>query len=244
MKKFLFAALLMTLMTGCHLLPGRVEYFQKTVKPVPVLADQATLVQAQKQAAQFVAAKTEQAKVAAAATDADATVQVPLAEAAVVAGPLSTSLGPPLKSWASSGTNLGTLVNRETAKLDQKLDAYAKKVEPLEGKKIEGTGFIQMGFFTQWAIILGLGGIVWAGLKIYGLSNPVVGAGLNVAERVGSKTVAAGLHQMVQGGEAFKDLISKNFDAKTVEQIKVLFNVAHRTEQDNEVQALIKRLTV
>jgi hypothetical protein len=70
-------------MTGCSsLFPARVEHFQKKVKPVPVLADQPKLVEAQKQAAQFVDKKVAEAQTAAAATSADVSVQVPLAEAA------------------------------------------------------------------------------------------------------------------------------------------------------------------
>lgn len=234
--------LLLSLGTACHLLPGKAEYFQKKVKPVPVAADQPALVEAQKQAAQFVDKKVAQARVAAATTHADASVQVPLAEAATVSGPLFMSLGPPTCPWFDTATNLALSLDHQTARLDNKVEAYAKKVEPLEGKKIADTGLIKIGFFTQWGIVLGVLALGYGALKIYGFSNPVVGAGLSVAQRVGGKALAAGFHQVVAGGNAFLAEIKPGI-TYTAEEIKKLFVTSHRQEQDSHVQTLVKTIS-
>lgn len=242
MKNAVLVALLLSLTTGCHLLPGKSEYFQKKVKPVPVVADAPKLVEVQKQAAQFVAKKVEDAKIAAATTQADVSVQVPLAEAATVAGPLSTSLGPPIAPWTDTAPKLAVKVDHETAVLDKNIVAYAKKVEPLEGKKIEGTGLFQIGFFTQWGIVLVLLGLGYAALKVYGFTNPLVGAGTKVAERVGANVAATAFHQVVKGGEAFLGAVKPGV-SYTAEQIKQLFVTSHRQEQDAHVQDLVQRVT-
>lgn len=242
MKNVVLAGLLLLMTTGCHLLPGNAEYFQKKVKALPTPALQPALVEGQKQAAQFVDKKIDEAKTAAAASRADVSVQVPLAEAATVSGPLSATLGPPTAPWADSATKLAVKIDHETATLDKKIAKYAQKVAPLVGKEIEGTGLIQIGFFTQWALILGVLGLGWAAFKVYGMTNPVVGAGTKVAERVGSHVAATAVHQIVKGGEAFLGAIKPGV-AYTAEEIKQLFVSSHRQEQDSHVQDLVQRVT-
>lgn len=230
------------LLTGCHLLPGKAEYFQKHVKALPTAATQPSLVEAQKQAAQFVDNKVSEAKTAAAATAADVSVQVPLAEAATVAGPLSTSLGPPTAPWADTAPKLAVKVDSETAKLDKKVTAYAKKNESVVGKKIEGTGLFQIGFFTQWGILLGVLGLGWVALKIYGFTNPVVGAATDVAQRVSSKVLASGFHQVVAGGNRFLKTAESKLTPENFKQVQEIFKSSHSQEQDSAVQSLVKQL--
>lgn len=240
--KLVALILFLNLLTGCHLLPGDAEYFQKKVKAVPTVALQPAMVEAQKQAGQFVDKKIDEAKTAAAVTAADVSVQVPLAEAAVVSGPLSSSLGAPLKPWTDTAPKLAIKVDHEAALLDKKIVKYAEKTAPLIGKEIEGTGVFQVGFFTQWALVLGVLALGWAALKIYGVVNPMVGAGTKVAERVGSNVVAAAFSQVVQGGEAFLKAV-KPGATYTADEIKKIFVATHRQEQDVQVQDLVQRVT-
>lgn len=224
-------------------MPARVEHFQKKVKSVPTAATEPKLVEAQKQAAQFVDKKVTEAQTAAAATSADVSVQVPLAEAAVVSGPLVTSMGPPASPWTGTAPKLAGKVDAETAKLDKKVATYAVKTAPLVGKEIEGTGLIQMGFFTQWALVLGVLALGWVALKVYGMVNPVAGLASNVVGRVSSKLLHAGFHQVIEGGEKFKELAEAANRALTFDEIKALYRQAQEATQDRSVQGLVKQLT-
>lgn len=241
--KIVGVVLFLNLLTGCHLLPGNAEYFQKKVKAVPVLSAQPALVEAQKQAAAFVDTKIDEAKVAAAATSADVSVQVPLAEAATVSGPLSTSLGPPAAPWTAPATKLAVKVDHETAALDKKVVKYAEKTAPLVGKEIEGTGFFQIGFFTQWALVLGVVALGWVGFKIFGTIYPAAGFAGNIVGRVSSKVLNAGFHQVVEGGEKFKKLAEAANKALSYDEIKALYAQAQMVSQDRNVQSLVKNLT-
>lgn len=235
---------LILLLTSCSLLPGKVEYFQKKVKPVPVAADQPRLVESQKQAAQFLDRKVSEARLAAALTQADLTVQTPLSDAASVSGPLFMSLGPPATPWLSSGPDLAKDLSRQTALLDHKVDAYAKRTEPLEGKKIEGTGFFQIGYFTQLALFVGLAAVLWIGWKFLGTVYPVAGLAQNVVGRISSKVFHAGFHQVVEGGEKFKALVKDANCALSPDEIKALYAQAQQMTQDRDVQDVVKKLTL
>lgn len=235
---------LLVLLTGCSLLPGRVEYGQREVKAVPQAHTRPALVEAQKQAAAFTSDRIDEARIAAASTGADARVQVPLAEASPVAMSLSYSLGAPARPWTRTGEDLGLRLNAQTAHLDQDVSKYAQKVQKDVGKEIEGTGLVQMGFFTQWAIVLGLVALGWIALKIFGVFNPVAALAGNVVGRVSSKVVNAGFHQVVEGGEKFKQLVAKANKALSPEEIKALYAQAQQTVQDREVQDVIQKLTL
>lgn len=241
--KLVGLVLLLNLAAGCHLLPGNAEYFQKKVKAVPTPALQPALVESQKQAADFVDKKIDEAKTAAAATAADVSVQVPLAEAATVSGPLSTSLGPPARPWTDSAPKLAVKVDAETAKLDKKVATYAQKTAPLVGKEIEGTGLFQIGFFTQWALVLGVLALGWVAFRIYGLTNPVAGLAGKAIGRVSSTLLNTALHQTVSAGERFKAAIEKRTDPMTPAEIKALLREYQERSQDAPVQDLIKSIT-
>ena len=245
MKKILAKALpllfLLLISEGCSLFPKSVEYFQKSVKAVPTASS--ALQENQKQAAQAVDSKIQEARIAAAETRADPSVQVPLAQAAPVARALTYSLGPPISLWTDNLTNLADSLNTKTAKLDKKVDDYAKDVQPLVGKKIEDTGLFKIGYFTQIGLLFGLGALVWFGLKVYGVFNPAVGTATSVVGRVSSKVLHAGFHQVVAGGEKFKELVEKANKSLSPDEIKELFAQAHERSQDQGVQDLIKQIT-
>lgn len=226
--------------TGCKLLPGRVEYFQKEVKAIPGV--EAPAVQRQKQAADYLAAKTQQTKEAAIATDADSSVLVPATEAAVVAGGLSTSLGPPETPYRGPATNLAARLEKDRAQIDNRIDKAREKQAPLVGKDIVGTGLINISWFTQAGLLVGLVLLAWVGVKIYGFINPAVGAGVGLVERVSSKLAAKAFSSTAQGIEHFKETLKPGV-TYTGEQVKEFLRTALQKKQDQDVQQLARKLT-
>ena len=242
-KKVLLVLTLNLTLAGCSLLPGRVEYGQREVKEVPNVAARPELQEAQKRAADFTADRIDEARVAAAKTDADASVQVPLAEASPVAMSLAYSLGAPERPWTRTGQDLADDLNRQQAKLDQSVNKYARKVQKDVGKDIEGTGIIQMGYFTQLFLVAGLGVVLWIGWKIFGAFYAPAALAQNVVGRVSTKVLGKGFHQAIEGGEKFKQAVKDLNRALEPKEIKELFAQAQSTVQDRDVQDLIKSLT-
>jgi hypothetical protein len=240
MKKKLLPIFLLALLTGCSLLPGRVEYFQKEVQPIPELS--ASQVQHQKQAAEYVAEKAQETKENAIETGADVSVIVPATETAVVAGSLSTSMGPPLRPHKGTAEALAATVERDRAKVDQKIDKQRHDTAALVGKDIEGTGAISMSWFTQAGIVLGACFLVFTALKIYGLFNPIVGAGMGITQRVTGKMAAAAFSSTAHGIEEFKGLLEDGV-TYTKDQIKEALATSLQMKQDGSVQDLAYRLT-
>jgi hypothetical protein len=227
-------------LTGCGILPKNVEFFQKKVHSIPEMSNAG--IERQKEAAHFLAEKTQATKEAAITTHADISVIVPATESAVVARALETSLGPPASPTDDPAPKLAEKLEHDRAKVDKAIDKQREKVEPLVGKKIEGTGFFQFGYFTWLAILAGVGFLIWSGLKIYGFVNPAVGAGLGVAERIGSKTAALAFSQTAHGIESVKNALKPGV-AYTTEQIKEMLATHLQMKQDAQVQDLVKRLT-
>jgi hypothetical protein len=229
-----------SLVAGCGLLPKNVEFGQKKVKPIPEMSDAG--IERQKEAAHFIAEKAQAAKEAALATFADVSVVVPITEATVVSRALETSLGPPITLSTDSAPSLAKKLEHDRAKVDQKIDKQREKTEPLVGKKIEGTGWLQIGYLTYLACIAGLVFLVWAGLKVYGIFNPAVGAGLGIAERIGSKTAALAFSQTAHGIESVKNAL-KPGATYTAEKVKEMLATHLQMKQDSHVQELVRRLT-
>lgn len=230
----------LSLLAGCSLLPGKVEYFQDKVKAVPAKTD--VQKEHEKQAADYLSSKTKEIVAEAIKIDAPS-VLTPARAADNVASALSLSLGVPA-SPARNDADLVAALRFDVARLDRKLDTYAKNVQPNVGKAIEGTGLIQVGFFTQWAIVLGVLALVWAGLKVYGMFNPIVGIGMNVAGRVGSKALTGAVTSLVAGGEKFKEALQvSKIPLEVQEEVQKLFRAAHESAQDKPVQELVQKLT-
>lgn len=241
-RLILAATLGSILWAGCSLMPRDVEYFQRKVRPVPELSDSGR--EHQRQAAHYVAEKARQTKEAAIKAQADISVVVPATEASVVAESLSGSLGPAKSVYYGGATNLARSLDYDQAKLNSKISDYREHVEQDVGKKIEGTGLIQVGYFTQVAIILGVLALLWFGLKVYGMFNPFVGLGTNVVGHVASKTLALGFKQVVGAGEKFKQYLeSSTLSDADKAAVADLFSRAHIEGQDERIQDLIKSLT-
>lgn len=240
MKNLIALTLSLCLLTGCKLVPKTVEFFQRKVKPVPVLNDDA--LERQRQAADFVAKKTEAVKVAAIGTQADVTVIVPATEAAITSQALSSSVGPPESPWPDSADLLAQKLQTDRAKHEQNLTTYAKRTQADVGKKIEGTGFFRLGYFSYIGLIVGLVLLAGLALKLYGMVNPVVGAATGTIQRMGARLVGRGFTELVEGGEKFKEYLEQSpltHDVKVT--IQDLFTRAHKETQSRDVQIAVAK---
>ena len=236
------AALSLSLLAGCSLLPKKVEYFQHKVKPLPEFSESAK--EHLRQCAQVVAVKTAQTKEAAIAEGSSTNVLTPAADASTAAQALSQSLGPPHKSWSKPVTNLTRELQYDLADFNAEIEDYRNDIKADVGKKIEGTGRIQIGYFTQWVLIIGFVLLVWAGLKVYGLINPAVGLGVNLVGRVGSSILSRGVAEIVAGGERFKNYLKASGLSREVQdRVADLFRRAQMEAQSQDVQAIVTDLT-
>ncbi len=240
-SSLLLSSLLLT--SGCGiLLPKKVELFQRKVRAVPVYADSAE--ENQRQAAQRIVVEADAARVAALQSHASTNIIAPLVAAEQVAGALSTSLGPPSKPYRYSSDSLSNRLIRNRAELNAAIESYADKVQKDVGKSIEGTGLVRIGYFSMIGGLLLLGALVWFGLKVYGISNPIVGGVTSVIGRISSSILHKGFTQVVAGGEAFKAMLDKsNLDEKTAAYVKQMFVTAQKTAQDADVKAVVTNIT-
>ena len=232
---------------GCSLIPKNVEFFQKKVRAVPELPAKAH--ETQRQAAQYIVEKTEEAHTAAAQEDASPAVTLPLRDAHDVAEGLSVSLGPPANPWKQEAEVLAWKLRNQKADYERELEKYRARVEPLEGKKIEGTGKINLGYFTYVGLLIGLALFVVLAVKVVGMIYPPVGAGLTglkFAGRIGTKVLSRGFGEVIEAGESFKNKLKARAESTpniTVEEVLELFRQEHRGAQSRDVQDLIQTLT-
>jgi hypothetical protein len=249
--KLILLALLVVSLSGCSLIPKRVELGQDRVRPFPVA--KASEIETQRQAAQRAATKSRELLVAAVDENASPRVVEPAQEVTVLTESISRSLGPPLRSAPVDQTSLelSRRLDAALAKLNQRLDSFKEDNDKNAGKKIEGTGFLQIPYFVWLGGVVLLSfvgliilGVLWTFLKMYALSNPPLALGLN-AVATGGKVAAKAVSQLVAGGEKFKSWlqtevpeISDSLRTKIVD----LFHSAHKESQDTTVQQAIDEL--
>lgn len=228
--------------SGCALIPKRVEFGEKKVQAVPTRSPAAQ--EHLRQAAQVTAAKIDEAQLAAAITKADPTVTAPIAEAKSVSDAVADEVGPPKVQWDGESELLARELNHDHAVLNQKIAKYAAKVQPEVGKKIEGTGWFSVSYFTYVGGILVLVGLAYGALKIYGMTNPSVGLGVNAVTSVASKVVSKGFSELVAGGEAFKQYVEASpLTADVKAYVSSLFVQAHTSNQSVDTQKIVDTLT-
>lgn len=228
-------------MSGCGIIPKSVELFQKKVKPVPVKTEKAA--ELERQAIDFIDQKVEKAYIAGIKENVSTNVIQPLRDAHIVAPSLLTSLGPPATPWKSTSTNLALSLDKSTAALNSKLEDYRDKNEKLEGKKIEGTGIVQMPWLVYIAILVILFYIIKFALSIYGSINPVVGLGFRVA-KVPVDLLKRGFSEIIEAGETFKDSIEDKIEDPVVKnEVIDLFRQAHLAKQSRDTQDVIQTIT-
>jgi len=234
----------LVMLAGCGtLIPKKVEFFQKKVKAVPEKT--ASDLEAERQAA-YAASLSARITVDAALKNNDpASVVLPAKNTEALTEAVSTSLGPPQSIPTGAVTNLANRVIENKAELNRKIARYSDRVEPLVGKKIEGTGLVRIPYFVYIGILVAIGFIVWTGLKIYGAANPVVGLGTNVVGRVSSSVLSGAVSELSKGGELFKEKVQNSeLTAELKAKVLDLFTHAHVQAQDKSTQDIVKALTV
>lgn len=232
------------LVAGCNLMPKPVEIGQQKVRAVPAKSSQA--VEAERQAAQLITQRTSEARDAVLLSGATNALP-PLTDARDAALGLSYSLGAPLRPWESSGAELSARLGYLEAKLDRALSQYRVDVAPNVGKKIEGTGLLQIPYFLWLALVAGGLFLVWTGIQIVGAVYPPVGLGvrgLSAAGRIGGRTAARAFEQVVRGGEAFKDALDRSdLDDRVKASVLDMLRRHQMGSQDEQVQVLVRDLT-
>lgn len=232
---------LVLLISGCSaLLPGKKEFFQSKVPSFPA---KEKLEEKTKEAAAFVAEKVTIAYDEGLKAQVTNTVMEPLKEAKTVAIPLADSVGHPETPYHGPATNLVTQMDKLAARYEVALHRLENKLDDLEGKKIEGTGAIQVGYFSYLAILLGIGAFLWFVLRIVSVFNPPVALGMQ-AVGVGGTLLRKGFTEVVHAGEKFKDMVkAKVEDPELQDHILALFKQAHMETQSTDVQHVVKSLT-
>jgi len=235
------AALALT--TGCgSLIPKRLEFFQSKVKPFPELT--ASQKETQREAAALAAKRANDTLSAANKAGSPAEVISPASDTVDLTRSVSTSLGPPKSPYTGPATNLSTKLDGSTANLNNRVEDFAKREEKFVGHKVEGTGLFSISYFSYIGGILLLIFLAWTALKIYGMVNPAVGAGVGIVGRVSSSVLSRGMAEVAAGGESFKNYLhTSGFDAAIKEKVLDLFSRAHKENQSSDVQDVIQKLT-
>lgn len=228
-------------LAGCSFLsPGKKEFFQSKVPQFP---ESPKLEESTKQGLTFVKYKVDEAYTEGLKAEITNSVMTPLAEAKLVIPPLISSIGHPKSEYTGDATNLVNKLNQQLAAYEKELNKLKDKLQGFEGKKIEGTGWIQVSYWTYITGLLILGFIIYIAIKILSMIYPPVTVGTSVV-KMGSNLLAKGFSSVVQAGENFKnDLDKKIQDPKTAEYIKELFRDHQMKAQDLDIQNTIRTLT-
>ena len=128
-------------LTGCNIIPKKVEYFQDRVQPMPERPAQSD--ESLRQAARLAADRAAATERAALSTDAAPEVIQPASDTAVLTSAVSAQVGPPSKAWQGDVPTLIAHMDAQEASYRRELESYRAEVRELAGKKIEGTGAIQ-----------------------------------------------------------------------------------------------------
>ena len=231
---------------GCGLIPKNVEFFQKKIRPVPEKVEKAK--ERERQAAEYVDSQLQTAKDQAVTMGLTNGLFTSITNAKTVSGPLSVSLGPPESKWTGPPQRLGDDLLLEVAKLNRRLDIYTQSNQKIEGKKVEGTGLVNVPYFVYIVIVGGLVFLAIIGIKIalgvLSATNPAIGLGANVVKGLGSKVIAKGFSQIVKGGEEFLKRAEEEIsDPDLYEKVKQMFLDEQQKAQDQHIKDAIKQLT-
>lgn len=232
-------------LTGCGLIPKRVEFFQEKVRPVPALRDGDKEVQ--RQAAKQAAERADETLKAALHEGSGPAVVEPAKETAQLTDVVSESLGPPLHRSTETSEQLVLRLEKTIAKLNQRIEDFKKDNDENAGKKIEGTGLISVPYFAWLGIVGAALFVIYFVLRtlvtVAAAGSPPVALGLQ-AVQLGGRGVAALAKEVIHGGEVFKEKLAESGLAEEVqEQVKKLFVSSHREAQSPSTQDAIKKLT-
>jgi hypothetical protein len=237
-------AALLFVSNGCALLPKSVEFFQKKVKAVPELSPRGE--ELRRQAAQRAEIKARETVVAALTENASTNVVAPAKETEQLTEAVSESLGPPSRPSTQTTDALIQSLQKQIATLNEKLDAYRERTEKLEGKKIEGTGFLQIPYFAWLGFVALLVFVAWhllhTFLTVASAANPGAAVGVG-AMNVAASLAGKGLHQVVAGGKEFLAWLNKEVtDPALQKKISDAFVSIQKQKQDQDVQTVVKTL--
>lgn len=245
MRGFILLVALSILTTGCGLIPKTVEFGQRKVKGIPPKTT--AQLEAEREAAKYAADQSLETLVAASHEGASTNVLTPARKTLVVTSALSSSLGAPASPWKGEADALARRLGTMEARLDAAVESMRKRQAQDVGKKIEGTGWLQVPYLLWVGIVVGGGFLVWTVLKIVGTIYPPVGlgvSGLSFAGRASASVVQTALHQVVRGGEWFKDKLSTvELTPEQRAAVLDLFRTQQQSSQDEQVQELLKKLT-
>jgi hypothetical protein len=234
--------ILMLGLTGCGILPKRVEFFQDKVQRFPVPASKQ--IELQREVARKANDKAAETLHQAIKENSSPTLLVPAAETEKLTAAVAESVGAPAKSPAKLETDaLITDLRAQMAKLDNKVTEFVKDNNENAGKKIEGTGLVQVPYFAWTGGILVFLLVGWYILRTVAgaaaLANPGAAVGVGAMNVAGS-VVSKAFQQVVKGGEEFKDWVGKEINDPALKQ-KVLdaFTAAHKETQDQDVKSLV-----
>lgn len=247
--KALIGLLIAVSLTGCSVLrPKPVELFQQKVEKVPEYTPRA--VEIQRQAATLAAVRARDTLVAATAAEAPESVLVPAKDTVILTDAVAGSLGAPSTPPPTNAQVLAERLLVATGELQKQLDQYRKEVQEVAGKRIEGTGLVQIPYFV-WVFLVGFGlvfvvavGFVgWVFVRAAAASNPLARAAVSAAGLT-AELAQKGFVQVVRGGERFKQALTKTVTDQTLQQkILELFRQEQQKAQDADVQHVIKEIT-
>lgn len=239
--KLALVILACTFLTGCGLIPKRVELFQDKVRKFP--EESAKLVELQKEAAHAAKVETRETVKAALLEDASTNVLQHAEAAAVLTDVVSTSLGPPVKKPSE---DVADELRHAVAILDAKIETFKQANNENAGKKIEGTGLIQVPYFIYLAGFVLVVVVAWhlakLALTAAAAANPAAAVGLgalNVAGTVAGK----GLVQVVKGGKNFLKWVDEQIPDEALKaKLVEAFTASHKQAQDQEVRAVVDQV--
>jgi hypothetical protein len=232
-------------LTSCGtLLPKKVELFQDKVKKFPEISYAQKEVQ--RQAAQRAKEKASETLVAAVAEKASPFVISPATETVVLTDVVADVVGPPAKRPTIDTVALADEVRKTLATQAKKVDSFKEDSNENAGKKIEGTGLVQVPYFAWLGGVLVIVFVLWhlakLALTAASAANPgaLVGVG---AMNVASSTASRGLVQIVNGGKRFVEWANKTVEDPALRQnILDAFVDSHKRAQDEDVKAVVDRL--
>lgn len=226
------------LLSGCAILPKPVEYFQDRVRPVPERGEPSE--ESLRQAARLAADRAAETERAALTTEAAPEVLVPARDTVVLTGTVSERLGPPAAPWRGEIEALVARMDAQEARYQRDLSTYRAQVQENVGKPIEGTGAIQIGYFTHLLILAAICAVAWMIVRIIAIFNAPVAVGLKTVEG-GSRFLGRALAEVVEAGQDFKTRLRKRLadQPDLAESIIDDFREAHRTSQSRDVQRTV-----
>jgi hypothetical protein len=235
-----FLAVVLAL-TGCNIIPKKVEYFQERVQPMPERTRQAD--ESLRQAARLAADRAAATERAAISTDAAPEVIQPASDTAILTNAVSAQVGPPAKAWQGDIPALIARMDAQEATYRRELESYRVEVRELAGKKIEGTGAIQVGYFTHLLILAAIVAVVWLILRVVAITNAPVSVGLKTIEG-GSKFLGRAFSELVEAGQDFKARLKQRLsdNPELLESILADFKTAHQSSQSRDTQKAVEEV--